>query len=744
MAQRDHGWVSGTAARRRAACILGGLAFALAASTAGANGRFPRAQRLIQDQQNPDVMALYGTYGLLITRDAGASWRHVCEAATGAYAGEDSLLEIMADERIVLRTDSGLARSDASFCGYDAVLGGTTEALQDITRDSAGPNALLALSTSLRDDGVFVSSLSSSTDGGGTFTPLGTVPPDLLQLGLTLDVAANQPELIYLSGFDDQGRGTLAKSTNRGQSFVGFTITGLGIAAPPYIAAVSALDPNRVFVRTDEFSRANDDFEARETADDSLYFTPDGGQTWHLALNKRGKLYGFALSPDERWVLAGYGDPVLPAIFVEPGELGLYRVALEDLVASPDAPPWERIYDPGVTCLRWTERGLFACVAQDQSGFEMGRAIDASFSLADPAPFEGLLKLPEVRPLECPAESAAAACLSEEVTGWLATCNVLRAQCSLDASDGDPGNPGEPGPVDPGATSGPPGDSTVPPRGSTSSLGTEGASSSVPSTEGTAGRGAPDSSTSGEGPTQPGDDGPRRAASGSCSSVPGPRGTAAGSASAWCLTALLLLAVRRREHRGTLRVSGAPGKHTQGARAERPPTFPRDILQRNAWLVALVSLGATRLVACSDDATLDGRSANATGDVSDPGAEPNGDCGGAGEDFVLGMSKTTPSGALTVAIVTAEPAPPLVGRNSWTVMLSDESGEAITAASVTLTGWMPRHGHGLSSVPLTDELDGGRYELQPINLFMPQLWEFGVGVTRNDDRDVVTFSFCVQ
>jgi hypothetical protein len=84
-----------------------------------------------------------------------------------------------------------------------------------------------------------------------------------------------------------------------------------------------------------------------------------------------------------------------------------------------------------------------------------------------------------------------------------------------------------------------------------------------------------------------------------------------------------------------------------------------------------------------------------------------------------------------------------VGPNSWTVLLSAESGEAVTAASVTLTGWMPLHRHGLSSVPLTRELEGGRYEIRPINLFMPQLWELGVVVIRNDEREVVTFTFCV-
>lgn len=707
MLERDHRRVGGHRARSRAACALGVLAFALLASTAAANGRFPRAQRLIQDQADPDVMALYGTYGLLVTRDAGASWRHVCEAVTGAYAGEDSLLEIMADGRIVLRTDTGLARSDANFCSYDAVLGSPTDALQDITRDSAGPNGLLALSTALGDDGVFVSSLSSSTDGGETFTPLASIPSDIIESGLTLDVAANEPGLIYISGFDDQGRGTLARSTDRGQSFVGLTIMGLGVAAPPYIAALSALDPNRVFVRTDVFSRPANDFEARETANDSLYFTPDGGQTWHLPLNKRGKLYGFALSPDERWVLAGYGDPVLPAIFVEPDELGLYRVALDDLVASPDAPPWERIYDRGVTCLRWTEQGLFACVAQDENDFEVGRAPDASFSLADAAPFEPLLRLPEVRPLECPADSAAAACLTEATTGWLATCNVLRAQCSLDAGDGDPD---ETAPGSSGAA-GTTGDSSVPPMEAASGMGGASASGSAGAA---GGGGASGPSASGEAPAPLA--GGSRTKSGSCSSVPLSRETADGHAPAWWLVGLLFVAARRR----------APRRRV------------------DAWLVALLPLGASSLSACGDETAPDEGSSSSGDGLNDGADAAPVDCGAAAEDFELGMSKATPDGVLTVAIVAADPAPPLVGPNAWTVLLSDERGEAITAADVTFTGWMPQHGHGLSSVPLARELEGGRYEIRPINLFMPQLWEFGVGVTRDDEREVVTFSFCVR
>jgi hypothetical protein len=685
---------------------LGGLTLALVTSSAAANGRFPRAQRLIQDQQSPELMALYGTYGLLVTRDAGASWRHVCEAATGTYAGEDSLLEIMAEERIVLRTETGLSRSDASLCSYSTVLGSATEVLQDITRDSQSPNGLLSLSTALGAGGVFVSSLSSSSDGGLTFTPLAGVAPDVLELGLTLDVATNQPELIYLSGLDSMGRGKLARSENRGQSFVGFEITGLGISAPPYIAAISANNPDMVFVRTDEYSRAG--FEGRETADDSLYFTPDGGQTWHLSLNKRGKLYGFALSPDEQWILAGFGDPVLPAIFVEPDEIGLYRVALEDLVASPDAPPWQRIYDRGVTCLRWTEEALFACVVQDESGFEVGRAPDASFSLADAAPFEALLRLPEVRPLECPAESAGAACLTEEVTGWLATCSVLRAQCSLEEGVGGSSGTGQAGQGG-ASTGGTTDDSSAAPPTSSSGMG--GASSSASESGGATG-----GSASSEGSGQPGNAAPARA-SGSCSAIV-PTAAAAGHISVWSPFALLLFAVRRRRH-----------------------------LRRTNAVLALLLACASSLSGCSEGAPSGdgsaGEGSSGAGDVADPGAAPSGDCAGAGADFMLGMSKTTPSGTVTVAIVAAEPAPPLKGANSWTVQLSGESGEPITGASVSFTGRMPLHRHGLTALPLTRELDGGRYEIQPIILFMPQLWELTVAVTQNEETEEVTFDVCV-
>jgi hypothetical protein len=228
--------------------------------------------------------------------------------------------------------------------------------------------------------------------------------------------------------------------------------------------------------------------------------------------------------------------------------------------------------------------------------------------------------------------------------------------------------------------------------------------------------GASDPGSSGASSMQPRGGAPTKR--GSCSSVASPPGTAREDASAWWPLALLLVAARRRATRRA----------------------------GDALLVALLPLAASGLSGCSDDATRDPGSSSADDGVQldDERDRPPVDCGGAAEDFVLGKSKATPYGVLTVAIVAAEPAPPRVGSNAWTVLLSDVSGVAMTGADVTFTGWMPEHGHGLSSVPLARELDGGRYEIRPINLFMPQLWEFGVAVTHEEQRDIVRFSFCVR
>lgn len=166
--------------------------------------------------------------------------------------------------------------------------------------------------------------------------------------------------------------------------------------------------------------------------DDALLYSPDGGATFVRVLSRRAKLLGFALSPDGETLLLGYGDPVLFAYTVEPEQTGWYRLRVADLLAAPDTAvdKLTKIFAGSVTCLRWTEHGLYACLAQAEQGFEAGRAADAEFSLADAQPFRPLLDLSSLTPLACAASSSAGVCPSALDNGWSAVCEKLGASCT--------------------------------------------------------------------------------------------------------------------------------------------------------------------------------------------------------------------------------------------------------------------------------------------------------------------------
>src|SRR5882672_3146488 len=123
--------------------LLSGLSLLLLCGAAAANGRFPRAQRLLEDATNAARLAIYGTYGLVTTSDAGKTWQYVCEGATGPFAGEAPLLELLPAGRVVLSSETGLRGSSFPTCDWHALLEPTLpSSVQDITRDPSDEQAL--------------------------------------------------------------------------------------------------------------------------------------------------------------------------------------------------------------------------------------------------------------------------------------------------------------------------------------------------------------------------------------------------------------------------------------------------------------------------------------------------------------------------------------------------------------------------------------------------------------------------
>src|SRR5688572_30598215 len=156
------------------------LCCALVVPSAHANGRFPRAQRLVQDARNPEHLALYGTYGLMVTTDSGSSWSHVCEAATGPFGGEAPLLELMPGGRVIVSSETGLRGSTTSACDWQGLLEPTLpNAVTDITRSVDDDSELWALVSEPDLALGHLSALSRSSDAGMTWSETTRIPRDV-------------------------------------------------------------------------------------------------------------------------------------------------------------------------------------------------------------------------------------------------------------------------------------------------------------------------------------------------------------------------------------------------------------------------------------------------------------------------------------------------------------------------------------------------------------------------------------
>lgn len=115
------------------------------------------------------------------------------------------------------------------------------------------------------------------------------------------------------------------------------------------------------------------------------------------------------------------------------------------------------------------------------------------------------------------------------------------------------------------------------------------------------------------------------------------------------------------------------------------------------------------------------------------------------DTYALGLER---SGAtVRVQFVDALPAPPDRGDNTWVVRVLDlATGQPVDDALLDVEAYMPDHNHGSSIATLvTPTGEPGELQLDPVNLFMPALWEVRLNFVRADEmRDQVVFRFCVD
>ncbi|HWP06217.1 MAG TPA: MYXO-CTERM sorting domain-containing protein [Polyangiaceae bacterium] len=320
--------------------------------------------QLLADPDAPDHLYLRSTFGLLVTRDQGATWDFLCEEGMG-YRDVEPPMAILPGGTILLALPEGVSRSDPSGCDFSRA-DGIGETVVDLARVPSEPKSAVAVSLS-----GAVSTLWASTDEGRSFAAVGK-PIDGL-IATTVDVATTDADRIYLSGLDGT-QGVLLRSGDRGETFKSFPVPNTTTGRRPYIAAVDATDENTVYVRL-------------VGVQGELQVTRDGGKSFETLLDTTLAVKGFAVSPDGSTVLASNDFD------------GTFRASTSDYA-------FERISCGGHACLSWSDAGLFGCGDDMVDGYIVGRSED------DGTSFTRLLAMPCVRgPLECdPSTSIGAAC----------------------------------------------------------------------------------------------------------------------------------------------------------------------------------------------------------------------------------------------------------------------------------------------------------------------------------------------
>jgi photosystem II stability/assembly factor-like uncharacterized protein len=254
---------------RRLALVLVALALGHAAPAA-ANGRMPATSTVHFRPGSTSDIYVGATWGLLFTKDGGATWRWVCEQAVG-YGGEyDPDYAVTRSGALWATTLTGL-RTTTDGCVWESTRFG--ELL--VSQVAIGP-----------DDSVWVSTADAaeskvyrSTDGGRTFDPTGTTRADANSWWESIETTSN-PDITYLAGYRNEGGVMvlmLLRTDNGGRDWSSLSTAQFATTGSSFlqIAAVSPDDPGFLFARITRPPGGTSTSQA-------IYRSTNAGATWTL------------------------------------------------------------------------------------------------------------------------------------------------------------------------------------------------------------------------------------------------------------------------------------------------------------------------------------------------------------------------------------------------------------------------------------------------------------------------------
>jgi hypothetical protein len=406
---------------REAVAAAAVAALLLAAVPAAANGRYPAYSELLVSPGDSHFVVLRGTFGVVLSHDAGASWTWLCEEAFGLdpSAEEDPSLAVTGSNSLLAGIYGDLEVSPNAGCDWSAAPALAGRHVVDVTVSRASPHFALALASTYgtAPDGApgYASQVYESPDDGATWSPLG-VPFDPSLVVTSLEIAATgaDPKLLYAVGFRLTATTVpiLLVGANGGSAWAEHPMPPLSHEVSMYVAGVDPANAGGVYLRS---------APATTAGQSRLFVTTDGGQTFHAALTLSSAMAGFALSPDGSTLYAGSVDD------------GLWVAARADAIVSTSA--FHKTSAIHVQCLATSGADLWAC-SDEASGFVAGVSSD------DGATFTPKLHLYGIgSAIACAPDSSASRCGAEfpQLCQALGGCDAATGQ---DAAAGpDAGEP---------------------------------------------------------------------------------------------------------------------------------------------------------------------------------------------------------------------------------------------------------------------------------------------------------------
>jgi MYXO-CTERM domain-containing protein len=361
----------GEASRPRpaAALALGAALIAILGSPAAlANGRYPSARFMtFGPGDSSPLIGLQTTFGYVFSRDAGKTWQLRCEEAIGFESTEtwDPPL-LLTESRAIAGLPLGLAVAGQSTCTFDRAVSVPDEPIVDLASDATGQKVVAAMGPLSTPNAVML-----SDDGGSTWRAGGAIPSFLM---LTIDVAPNRPQRLYVSGLINNNIGALFRSDDGGATFTE-TTRAFGLRHYVYISAVDPRNPEVVYVRVD----------LPDSTATVLSRSDDGGATFRELRRSGNGMTGFAMSADGQTLWVG-----------SPGDLpddGVHR-------SSDGGETWTPMSGGHVVlCLRQHDGILYMCTPPENNG---GVALACSGD--DGATFNPVLTWADLAgPESCPA-----------------------------------------------------------------------------------------------------------------------------------------------------------------------------------------------------------------------------------------------------------------------------------------------------------------------------------------------------